>query len=356
MQFLLRRNFFVGVVLVLLLAVVAGCSPAASPEKSLAGKENAGENSAKSSGGEGLAGSSTSYPLTVVNHALSGEGGEWTAKEQRFEQPPEKVVANTQPVAELLIRLGLTDKVVGVAALYGEVAPDIAEEFARIPVLSKDYVGKELVLSANPDLVLGRGDLFADADWGVGTVDVLNELGIKTFVQNTSVKGANLESLFKDIEQIGQIFDIQEQAARYSEELRKRIEEIKFLTPAGDKPLSFAYISSSEKDTVAIYSGSNDTFQADALRLLNLENSFGDAPGEVGVEQLITTDPDLLLISYYSGGPDMEETVRHIYENPALQSMSAIKNKKIYIIDFNQFWGYGDQILDGVEKLGTEIY
>ncbi|WP_059051720.1 ABC transporter substrate-binding protein [Paenibacillus senegalimassiliensis] len=355
MQVLLRRKVSIGVILVLLLAIVAGCGSVASPEDSLTGQENAGSNSASSSGEEGVAGS-TSYPLTIVNHALSGEGGTWTAKEQRFEQSPEKVVANTQPAAELLIRLGLTEKMVGVAALYGEVAPDIADEFATIPVLSKDYVGKELVLGANPDLVLGRGDLFADADWGVGTVDALNELSIKTFVQNTSVKGADLESLFQDIEQIGQIFDIQERATQYAEDLRKRVETIKSITPAAEKPVSFAYISSSEKGAVAVYSGANDTFQADALRLLNLENSFGEADGEVGVEQLISTNPDILLISYYSGGPDTEEMVNHLYDNPALQSMSAIKDKKIFIIDFNQFWGYGDQIFDGVEKLGGQLY
>lgn len=354
MQVLLRRKVSIGVIWMLFLAIVAGCSSGASPEESLAGQENAGSNSASSGGEEGV--SSTSYPLTIVNHALSGEGGTWTGKEQRFEKSPEKVVANTQPAAELLIRLGLTEKMVGVAALYGEVAPDIADEFAKIPVLSKDYVGKELVLGANPDLVLGRGDLFADADWGVGTVDALNELSIKTFVQNTSVKGADLESLFKDIEQIGQIFDIQERATKYAEDLRKRVDTIKSIAPTADKPVSFAYISSSEKGAVAVYSGANDTFQADALRLLNLENSFGEAEGEVGVEQLISTNPDILLISYYSGGPDTEEMVNHLYNNPALQSMLAIKNKKIFIIDFNQFWGYGDQIFDGVEKLGREIY
>lgn len=62
---------------------------------------------------------------------------------QVFDKAPERVVANTQSAAEMLIKLGLTDKMVGVAALYGSVTPDVADDFAQIPVLSKDYVGKE---------------------------------------------------------------------------------------------------------------------------------------------------------------------------------------------------------------------
>ncbi|WP_277408862.1 hypothetical protein [Lacrimispora xylanisolvens] len=41
---------------------------------------------------------------------------------------------------------------------------------------------------------------------------------------------------------------------------------------------------------------------------------------------------------------------------PALQSLSAVSNKQIYIIDFSQFWGYSYQILDGVERLASDMY
>lgn len=354
MHLSLKKSSSLLVSLFLLVLVLAGCTQSPASQATTAEGEAAAEANANAQAQN--AGGKTAYPLTIENFALSGEGGTWQAKTQTFEKAPEKVVANTQPAAELLIKLGLTDKIVGVAAVYGDVAPDMADEFAKIPVLSNDYVGKEIVVGANPDLVFGRGDLFADADWGVGTVDGLNDLGINTFVQNTSVKGATLDDLFKDIEQLGQIFDVQDKANEFAVGLQARVEAIKAIASAAEKPLRFAYISSSSKDSVSVYSGSNDTFQSDALGLLKLENSFGDVSGEISVEQFVSTNPDILLISYYKGGPDIEEAVKNIYANPALQSMSAIQNKKIYVIDFNQFWGYGYQIFDGVEKLGTEIY
>ncbi len=309
-----------------------------APEPTAAAEETAGK---------------TVYPLVVDNFALGGEAG-WQDKQQTFDKAPERVVANTQPAAELLIRLGLTDRIVGVAALYSEGSPDIAEEFAKIPVLSEAYVGKELVVGANPDLVLGRADLFADADWGVGTVEGLNELGIKTYMQNTGRKGATVDALYKDIETLGQIFDVQEKAAELIATYKEKAEAIKAAAPSSEQR-TFAYVSMGANDTVAVYSGINDTYQSDALGLLNLKNAFGEVEGEISVEKLVEANPDILLYSNYAGGPDLEKTIAAIYAAPALQSLTAIQNKQLHVINFDDFWGYGPEIFTGVEKLSEKL-
>jgi iron complex transport system substrate-binding protein len=317
----------------------ANSGASATPEPTAAAEETSGR---------------TVYPLVVDNFALGGEGAGWQDKQQTFDKAPERVVANTQPAAELLIRLGLTDKIVGVAALYSEGSPDIAEEFAKIPVLSKEYVGKELVVGADPELVIGRADLFADADWGVGTVEGLNELGIKTYMQSTGRKGATVDALYKDIETLGQIFDVQEKAGELIASYKEKAAAIKAAAPS-DEQRTFAYISMGANDTVAVYSGINDTYQSDALGLLNLKNAFGDVEGEISVEKLVEANPDILLYSNYAGGPDLETTVAAIYAAPALQSMTAIQNKQIQVINFDDFWGYGPEIFVGVEKLGDNL-
>lgn len=344
---------YVPLTAVLLMAVmIAACSSNTQNQNDTA-NSTAGTDS-NTQAEEAAPSSKTVYPLTVENFTNNGEGTEWKAKSQTFDKAPEKVVANTQGAAELLIKLGLTDKMVGVAALYGEGDPAVAEEFKKIPVISKEYASKELVVGASPDLVLGRSDLYADADWGVGTVEGLNELGIKTFVQNTSIKGATLESLYKDIEQIGQIFDVQDKATAYTEELKKRAQKLKDATAAsGEK--TFAYVSDAGEGAIAIYSGNTDTFAAGVLGLLGLKNSFGTVTGDISKEQLIATNPDVLLLSSYTGGPDSEVTLKAFYADASLQSLNAIKNKAIYVIDFNQFWGYSYSIFDGADKLASEL-
>lgn len=348
MKFKYRIILFASLSLLLLL--LAACSNASSSTTTTPAVEGSHPSeTAKQVENTGK----TSYPLTIENFTISGEGGEWKPKSQTFEKAPERVVANTQSAAEMLIKLGLTDKIVGVAALYGTVTPDVADDFAKIPVLSKDYVGKELVVGASPDLVLGRGDLFADADWGVGTVDGLNDMNIRTFLQTTNHQGT-LDSLYKDITQLGQIFDVQDNAAKFTESLKARVEAIK-TSVADQSEHSFAYIVPATEDTITVSSMQNDTYQLDALSLLKLKNTFDGVQGEVSVEQLITANPDYLLLSAYAGSPDIDKLIQNLYANPALQSMNAIKNKQIYVTDFSQFWGYGYQILDGIEKMEQEM-
>ncbi|WP_151735512.1 ABC transporter substrate-binding protein [Paenibacillus tengchongensis] len=353
------RGFLPLLAVLMVALMIAGCSSNNAGNANNAGTaENAAnqtataEPSATAAAEETAASAKTVYPLTIENYTNNGEGTEWTAKAQTFDQVPQKVVANTQGAAELMIKLGLTDKIVGVAALYGGGDPAVAEEFKKIPVLTENYASKELVVGASPDLVLGRADLFADADWGVGTVEGLNELGIKTFLQNTSVKGGTLDSLYKDIEQIGQIFDVQEQAAAYTEELKARAEALKAKS-TGEK--TFAYVSDAGDGAIAVYSGNIDTFAGDVLGLLGLKNSFGDITGEISKEQLLATNPDVMLLSDYTGGPDPQATIDAFYADPSLQSLNAIKNKEIHVIDFNQFWGYSYSIFDGAEKLASEL-
>ncbi|MNC07745.1 corrinoid ABC transporter substrate-binding protein [compost metagenome] len=335
------------VLLTLLLAVAAGCSAKTGESQSNAAPSPSAAAATTAAGG------STVYPLTIENYTNNGEGTPWQAKKQTFSKAPSRVVANTQGAGELMVKLGLTDKVVGVAAIYGEGDPAVAQEFKKIPVISPKYASKELVVGASPDLVMGRADLFADADWGVGTVSGLNDLGIKTFLQSTSVKGATLNSLYKDIEQLGQIFNVQNRAAEYTAELKKRADALKAKS-AGVKK-TFAYVSDGGNGSIAIYSGNIDTFAGDVLSLVGLTNSYADVTGNISKEQLIATNPDVLLISKYTGGIDPEVSIKAFYADSTLQNINAIKNKAIYVIDFNQFWGYSYSILDGAEKLAADM-
>ncbi|WP_238654723.1 ABC transporter substrate-binding protein [Paenibacillus piscarius] len=349
-----RFTRYVPLLAILVLAVLlAACSSGNGNTKEAASTAAPASASPAAASASPAPAAKTVYPLTIENYANNGEGTEWKAKAQTFDKAPEKVVANTQGAAELLIKLGLTDKIVGVAALYGAGDPAVQEEFKKIPVLSQDYASKELVVGAGPDLVMGRGGLFADADWGVGTVGGLNDLGIKTFVQSTSLQGATLDSLYKDIEQLGQIFDVQDKAAAYITELKERAAKLKEGAAAGGK--TFAYVSDGGNGAIAVYSGNVDTFAGDVLGLMGLTNSYADVTGEISKEQLIATNPDVLLISVYTGGVDTDQSIKAFYADPSLQSLKAIQNKAIYKIDFNQFWGYSYSIFDGAEKLASEL-
>lgn len=301
--------------------------------------------------------SSTTYPLTINNYSIEDDGAVWASKDQVFESAPQKIVCNMQGSAELLIRLGLGDRIVGVAGVFGDVDSDIKEEFDKIPVLSEDYAGKEIILGANPDFVIGRGDLFVDGDYGSGTVDFLNSAGIKTYIMNTGKEGAVFENFFTDIDEIGKIFDVQDEAKALKEKYQKQIDDMKNNSAWSGKKKTLAEIASVEDGNFVVSSGKGENFQNDALELVGLNNIFKDTTAsEVSNEDLIESNPDVLLLFKYNGGPDTDTMVEQLYQNETLKDVTAIKEKQVYVADFNAFYGTGGGIFNAINKLAEDVW
>lgn len=299
----------------------------------------------------------STYPLTISNYTKAEGGSEWTAKDQTFAAAPKKVLANTQPAAELLLHLGLKDRIAGVGATFGVADESVAAEYAELNDLGSDYISKETALSVDPDMIFGRGGLFDNQDWGVGTVDSLNEMGIPTYVQETSVTGATFDSVYKDIENLGKIFDVPDAAAAFEQELKERQAALE--EKVADKEVqTFAHLFMSDPIEVSVYAAQDESFFNSNFEMIKLDNVFKDYSGEVSVETLIETDPDVLIVGDWStieGSVSGEEIIKGLYDNEKLSSMKAIKNKQVYALDYNYLFGYGYQALTGLEQLVDEM-
>lgn len=299
----------------------------------------------------------STYPLTISNFTKAEGGTEWTAKDQTFIEAPKKVLANSQPAAELLLHLGLKDRIAGVGATFGAADASVADEYAELNDLGSDYISKETALSVDPDMIYGRGGLFDNQDWGVGTVDSLNEMGIPTYVQETSVTGATFDSVYKDIENLGKIFDVPEAAAAFEQELKDRQAALE--DKVADKEVqTFAHLFMSDPSVVSVYAAQDESFFNSNFEMIKLDNVFKDYSGEVSVETLIETDPDVLIVGDWStieGSVSGDEIIQGLYDNEKLSSMKAIKNKQAYALDYNYLFGYGYQALTGLEQLVDEM-
>ncbi|MFL1998952.1 ABC transporter substrate-binding protein [Lysinibacillus irui] len=295
------------------------------------------------------------YPLTVENFSKTEGGSTWEKKDQVFDKAPERIMANTRPAAELLLHLGLGDKIVGVGANFGTVDKSVEGEYAKLTILSDEYVGKEVTLGTDPDLVFGRGGLFDNAEWGVGTVDSLNEMGIKTFVLESSVTGGTYDSIYNDIKNIGEIFNVQDKADSFIKELKGRQQNISSKLESIKEEKTFAYLHTNDPKELFVFPAHDETFFNDAFKMVKLENIFKDETGDVSVETLIAADPDVLILPNWDGS-DLTKVREEIYANPKLSSMKAIKNKQMYIVDYNYMFGYGYNTIDGMEALAKEMY
>ncbi|KRN57518.1 ABC transporter substrate-binding protein [Carnobacterium divergens] len=332
----MKKTFLIGSIFALSLFVSA-CGA----------KENNAQSGTQSNG---------SYPVKINNYTKAEGSTKWEPKEETFQEAPHKIMANTKPAAELLLHLGLEDKIVGVGADFGEPDKAVEKAYSKLPILSKDYVGKEVTLGTNPDFVYGRAGLFDNNEWGVGTVDSLNDSGIRTYLLESSVTGGTFDSIYQDIDNLGKIFNVEDKAKSFAAEIKAKETTLTTSLKKINQNQTFAYIHTMDPTEIAVYPAHDESFFNDIFKLIKLDNVYKNEKGDVSIETLLKTDPDILIFPIWEDGADIAKIKAGFYANPKLTNMKAIKNKQVYGVDYNYLFGYGYQSLDGIEKLATEIY
>ncbi len=299
-----------------------------------------------------------SYPLTVTNHTRPEGGETWRDYDITFEAAPQRIVAATRTDAELLLHLGLGDYIVGVGGVFGEGDEAVQEEFAALNQLSASYISKEVALSVDPDLVFGRGGLFDNATWGVGTVDSLQAMGVNTYVMNSSVTGATFDVVYSDIENLGKIFGVEEAAAAFAAELHAEQDALISALAAVEESKTFAYFHTSDPENLYIYGAGSESFFNYAFKMIHMENIFESENGTISLEMLIEQDPDvLILLQWNEEDPQAtQKVIDAIKSNPQLATLQAVQNDAIYALDYNYLFSYGYQSLKGMEELARKVY
>ena len=160
------------------------------------------------------------YPVTVQVYDENG-----TLYAETFEKAPERVVCNQPQAIQLLLALGLGDRIVGACRSVGDVNEKYRDEFEALPFIAdNDSPSKEVVLDAKPDLIIGWGSTFTEDT--LGSVQDWNERGIATYIVDNSASGVEgrrtVSRLYNDIEKLGEIFGIEDKAQAMISDMKTR--------------------------------------------------------------------------------------------------------------------------------------
>lgn len=233
-----------------------------------------------------------------------------------IEEEPMKIVSLAPNNTEVLFALGLGDKVVGVTSYC-----DYPEE-AKTKEVVGDFQGNNLekIIELEPDLVLIYGSGNEEEN------KVLNDAGIKVlgFMPET------IESVMKDIETVGKAVGKSKEAAEIIQAMNnkkneildkvKGQEEIKVFYEIWHDPLMAAGKGSFMDELIALAGGKNIA-----------EDAEGAYP-QYDLEQLVERDPEI-----YLAAQDMpDKTVESIKARPGFDSISAIKNDRVYVFEGNE--------------------
>lgn len=258
----------------------------------------------------------TTYPLTVDN----------CGTEVTFESAPERVVTIKSSTTEMLLALGAGDRIVAVGYPDGPAPEPYTAAAAAIPVISDRVPSNEVVLAENPDMVYAGWESNFSAD-GVGERPALEALGVRTFVAPSACKEAEyrpdpltFESVYAEIEQVGQIMDAQAEAA----ELVAAQQELVAGIAPDDRGLTALWYSSGDDIP---YVGGNIGAPALIMATAGLENiatEIDDSWGPFGWEEIAAADPDVIVL-VDSEWNTAAAKIEKMESNPLTAELTAVK-------------------------------
>lgn len=304
-------------------------------------------------------GKRTQYPLTITTYNYEKEQVEYT-----FEKAPERVWAQSQDNIEILLALGLADKIVGAYGLDSDIRADLADEFAKINYY-ESMPSKEEIIALEPDFISGWYSTFSDKR--LGDVDFWHERGVGTYMSlNSACRGPaaenpqTVEEECQDILTLGMIFDVQDRAEAIVDEIHTELQKIE------------DFLADKERLTVAVLEDEGGTYRVYGEDVLGgnvamaggaelVAGKHGDT-GNISAEDLIALNPDAIFMVWYDGYTvgDVdyagEQAAELITENPAFASLDAVKNGRVYAINLIYMYCSGMNTLDGVLEVAQNLY
>lgn len=273
-----------------------------------------------------------------------------------FEKSPEKAVSMSQFTTEIMLKLGLKDKMIGTAFLEEEIHPSIAKDYKAVKVIAERWPSLEQLLAIEPDFVTG---------WEVALkkgVDsaLIAKHNINMFVPKSSINlDADLDTLFEDYRTFGKIFRIEDKVEEYIASEKARVEEIKSNIKENQKFTYFLYDSGTDK-AFTVFEG----FTTNLLAMINGKNILADKGvgktwGETSWEPVVAADPDYLIIVDYSKGireeTDSDSKIEQLKSNPITKNLTAVKNDKFIRVKLADICP-GIRNVDFFEKISKEVY
>jgi len=121
---------------------------------------------------------------------------------------PERVVSLSFSETQLLVALGLQDKIVGIATAetgFADCLPEYQENLHKLKIISDSTPTFEVLLESNPDFVVGT--VYSFTEYGVAPAEDFVKNDIPYYaLRGTYVENPAIEDTYKDIENLGKIF------------------------------------------------------------------------------------------------------------------------------------------------------
>lgn len=249
-----------------------------------------------------------------------------------FTTSPERAVTIKSTSTELLLALGLGERMVGTAFADGPVPERWQQD---LPVISEQLPAQEPVLALEPDFVYAGWESNFSAD-GAGEREALAKLGVNTYVspaacQQPGYRPAPLtfDHIFTSIREMGRIFDAGAAAEKLVVEQRAQLDAIE---PHQQEFSALWYSSGSDTPFVGGGSGAPQLVM-EAAGLRNVAADVDQAWSPLSWEVVAERNPDVIVLVDSSWG-STEKKIGVLEAHPVISQLDAVREGRYLVVPF----------------------
>ena len=256
-----------------------------------------------------------------------------------FDSPPQRAISNDVNLTEMMLVLGLSDKMVGYTGISGWKTLDEEMRLGvkQLPELSPKYPTKEVLVGADAD--------FFFAGWNYGmkvggevTPETLKPFGINVYELTESCihimtkKKVSMDDMYNDLLNLGLIFQIENRAKKLVDAYRSDLK--KFTQQLESIPAKKVFVYDSGEDTPFTAGRyAMPTALIEAAGGINIMDDFQKSWGTVTWEEVIDRNPEVVVIVNY-GKVTAEQKRKFMMSNPAFANIDAVKNDRFVTLEY----------------------
>lgn len=283
--------------------------------------------------------------------------------------PPQRAVSVDQGSTEILLSLGLADRLAGTATWSDPVMKGLEKANAGVERISENRPSSEKVLDKEPDFLSAS---FAStlAKGGVAPREQFEKLGVPTYISPADCVGKDnsgggdgartapltMDSVYTEVRELSQVFGVPERGDALVKKLQERVAKATEGID-GSKASLLYWFSDSKAPYLAGCCGAPGVI----TRELGAKNVFDDTHDEwpqISWETVADRNPDVLVIGDLSRtmqtAESAEKKIEFLESNPVTRTMGAVKNRR-YVLLSGQAMNPTIRTVEGLERVAAGL-
>ena len=256
------------------------------------------------------------------------------------------IISLTLSGDEMLLGLVSKNRIAGLSGKINEdkEISNIADKAKKFPKVESN---EEILISLEPDLII-------TADWLSKKTNHLSELtGAKVYIYKTANSYEEQKKLIRDLAILVEEKENGEKLIANMDNRLKALQNKIAKKYKGPKPRILMYTS------FGTTSGKNTTFD-DMVKLINGINVVSEAGinkyQDISKEKIIELNPDIIIVPIAKKYDNVTKVSKLFFEDPSLKNVKAIKNKKVYFMQYKDITPISQYMINSIEELAKVVY